>query len=149
MATTEGKKKQNREPTLKQKKAIAILGEKGGSISGAMRAAGYSPMTAKNPDKLTNTPAFKTFLDELEKAGVTDAKIAETISEGMNATKTIVMGGESNESFVDIQPDHQTRHKFVETAIKVKGHVRPVDPTGNTVNNFGQMIIGKGGKYED
>ena len=111
MATTEGKKKQNREPTLKQKKAIAILGEKGGSISGAMREAGYSPMTAKNPDKLTNTPAFKTF--------------------------------------VDIQPDHQTRHKFVETAIKVKGHVRPADNIGNTVNNFGQMVIGKGGKYED
>lgn len=149
MATTEGKKKQSRPPTLRQKKAIAILGAKGGSIASAMRQAGYSEKTVKNPDKLTKTPVFQSFLDELEKAGVTDAKIAETISEGMSATKTIVMGGESKESFIDIQPDYLTRHKFVETAIKVKGHVKPTDNTGNTVNNFGQMVIGKAEKYGD
>lgn len=44
---------------IRQQKAIKELVEKGGSVGSAMRKAGYSPKTAKNPKKLTETKAFK------------------------------------------------------------------------------------------
>lgn len=48
---------------LRQKKAIQTLVEKGGSVGSAMREAGYSPKTALNPKKLTETQAFKDIVD--------------------------------------------------------------------------------------
>src|SRR5688572_12824672 len=57
-------------PTLKQKKAVENLVEHGGSVGKAMRDAGYSPATAKTPQKLTEGPGYqeaaKPFLDKLE-----------------------------------------------------------------------------------
>ena len=49
--------------TLKQKKAIDNAVENGGNVSKAMRDAGYSPNTAKNPSKLTNTSAWAELMD--------------------------------------------------------------------------------------
>jgi len=45
--------------TIKQKEAIKEIVEKRGSISGAMRAVGYSDKTAKNPKNLTESKAYK------------------------------------------------------------------------------------------
>lgn len=47
--------------TAKQKKAIGILVESGGDlpVSKAMEQAGYSPATAKNPKKLTESEAYR------------------------------------------------------------------------------------------
>jgi hypothetical protein len=47
--------------TSKQKKAIAILVESGGDmpVSKAMVQAGYTPATAKTPQKLTESDAYK------------------------------------------------------------------------------------------
>lgn len=129
-----------RKLTEKQKKAVAILVEDGGSVSGAMRKAGYSPATAKTPSKLTDSPAF---IDYLEKAGVTDQKLAQVLNEGLNATKAVVMAAETNDSFVDIQPDYQTRHKYLETAIKVKGHVKPQDGGNTYIFNKGDIVKSK------
>lgn len=44
---------------IRRQKAIKELVENGGSVGAAMRKAGYSPKTAKNPEKLTKTKAFK------------------------------------------------------------------------------------------
>jgi hypothetical protein len=52
-------------PTFKQKKAVKIMGENGGVASAAMIAAGYSPATAKNPEKLTKSQGFKTLGAEI------------------------------------------------------------------------------------
>lgn len=46
----------------RQKKAIANLVETGGSVSAAMRKAGYSPKTAKTPKKLTESKAWEKIL---------------------------------------------------------------------------------------
>ena len=119
--------------TLKQKKAIEyIVG--GDSVSKAMTKAGYAPTTAKNPSELTNS---KTFQEILEKTGISDERLSEVLNEGLGATKTIVMGKDSNESFVDIQPDHPTRHKFLETALRLKGHSK--DEAPNTIIN--QILV--------
>ena len=120
--------------TPKQKKAIVKVVENGGNVSKAMRDAGYSPATAKNPQKLTESQAFRIYM---EKAGVTDEKLVGVLKDGLEATKTIVMGSEDS-SFVDIQPDHPTRHKYLETAIKIKGLN---NNDGTTVNiNFNKVV---------
>lgn len=113
--------------TERQKKAFTKVLENGGNVSKAMKESGYSDAMAKNPQKLTQSQAFQKFMED---AGVTNQKLADVLKDGLNASKTIVMGKEED-SFVDIQPDHPTRHKFLETALKIKGIGK--DESGNTI----------------
>lgn len=114
-------------PTTKQKKAIKYIVE-GDSASKAMAKAGYAPSVAKNPKVLTDSI---TFIETMEKLGISDEKLAKVLEEGLEATKTIVMGSKED-SFVDIQPDHPTRHKFLETGLRLKGHSKEVT-NNNTI----------------
>jgi hypothetical protein len=111
--------------TTKQAKAIkhVIAGD---SPHKAMKKAGYSPNTYKDPKKLTKSPAFA---EVLEKAGISDEQLAKVLKDGLGATKAIVMGIKSEESFVDVVPDHPTRHKFLETGLRLKGHDKEIPPT--------------------
>lgn len=118
--------------TARQKKAMKILVENGGkSVSGAMRAAGYSPKTAKNPEKLTKSKSWEELLEEY----IPDDLLAQKINEGLEANRTISANViiKSNDptvkektansrtvDFIDV-PDHAVRHKFVETSLKIKG----------------------------
>jgi len=64
-------------PTLKQQLAIAKLVEnRGTSIGQAMRDAGYTPATAKNPQNLTNSIGFK---EALEEYGLTEELITRAL----------------------------------------------------------------------
>lgn len=131
--------------TEKQKKALAKVLENGGNVSKAMKESGYSDAMAKNPQKLTQSQAFQQYM---QKAGVTDERLVSVIKEGLEANKVIVMGKDSSESFVDIQPDHPTRHKFLETSLKIKGIGR--DGEGNNIQtNYVQIINQKAEKYSD
>lgn len=114
--------------TLKQKLAVKEIVENHGSVSGAMIKAGYPATTAKNPKNLTESKGFKELLDQM---GVTDEKLARVLNEGLEANKTIVMGKDSNEAFVDIQPDHPTRHKFLETGLRLRGYAKEEAPNFN------------------
>lgn len=51
-------------PSIKQKKAFDNAVENGGNMGKAMIDAGYSPNTAKTPQKLTNTQAWQGLMDE-------------------------------------------------------------------------------------
>lgn len=51
-------------PTFRQKKALDKVVENGGNISKAMEAAGYSPKTAKTPQKLTESKGWKELMDK-------------------------------------------------------------------------------------
>lgn len=113
--------------TIKQKKAIAHIIE-GDSVSKAMLKAGYSPATAKDPKKLTESPIF---LKVLEKAGVTDEKLAERLNEGLDAT-------------FKGSPDYNVRHKYLETGLRVKGHTKET-PNINFVMPVVKIIDGRTG----
>lgn len=130
--------------TSKQQKALAKIVENGGNVSKAMRDVGYSANTAKTPQKLTESKAF---IEYMEKAGVTDEKLTTVIREGLDASKAVVMGKESQESFVDVQPDYAIRHKYLETALRVKGIGQ--DKGSTNIQNFGQMIMAQREKYND
>lgn len=126
------KVKTKRKPTIKQRRAVANLVANGGNVASAMRDAGYSEAMARNPQKLTESEYVQALMHEV---GLTDKDGFVLLKEGMAATKTIVMGKEED-SFVDIQPDFPTRHKYLETFMKLRGLGRQVGEGGNTNFNF-------------
>ena len=118
-------------PSIRQKRAIKLALENGGNISKAMRDAGYSPATAKNPDKLTETRAWQDMIEEY----LPDEDLLRVNKEGLEATRVIsaIANGKqasgATTDFIEV-PDHATRHKYLETAYKVKGRLAP-DPLQN------------------
>ncbi|MDH3325044.1 MAG: hypothetical protein OEL89_05380 [Candidatus Peregrinibacteria bacterium] len=62
--------------TTKQKNALKKMVENGGNASKAMKEAGYSPKTAKTPQKLTNSKGFKDLCDE---QGLTEELIISSL----------------------------------------------------------------------
>ena len=127
--------------TLKQKLAVKEILDNNGNVSKAMTKAGYPPTTAKNPQQLTRSKGFKELMDKM---GISDEKLAKRLNEGLDATKAVVMGVKSEDSFVDIQPDYITRHKYIETSLKLKGHL---DNQPQANNNFIQIIKEQQNKY--
>ncbi len=108
----------------KQRKVAQILLEDTGtSVGQAMRDVGYSKGYAKNPQDLIKTKSFQQILEE---AGVSDEKLSKVLDEGLDA---------KNKDGAD----YSVRHKYLETAIKVKGHIKDSEPTGNTYNTFIQQ----------
>lgn len=99
-----------------------------------LKEVGYSESVSESPSLVTKSKGFQQLLED---AGVTDEKLAEVMNEGLSATKAVVMGTKSEESFVDIQPDYAIRHKYLETSLKVKG----LQQTGTGGNTF---IFNKG-----
>ena len=55
----------DRKPSQRMVRAVNNMVENGGNVSKAMRDGGYSPATAKNPGKLTNSKGFKLLCKDL------------------------------------------------------------------------------------
>lgn len=117
--------------TLKQKRAVKKLLENGGNVSKAMKEAGYSKATSKTPKKLTEGKGFQ----ELMKEYLPDALLAKVHQEGLAATRLNGVGGmKLNIDKGEIQdmghsdletPDYAVRHKYLDTAYKLKGVYAP------------------------
>lgn len=67
--------------TIKQKKAFNRVVENGGNVSRAMMEAGYSPATAKTPQKLTESKSW----EELMSKHLNDKDLAKHHKELLNA----------------------------------------------------------------
>lgn len=109
--------------TARQKKAMAkLLENHGTSVSAAMRAAGYSPNTAKNPMELTKSKSWEELLNQY----LPDDKLAQKIDEGLDANRVISaintgkQASGATSDFIEV-PDFAVRHKYVETSLKIKG----------------------------
>lgn len=111
--------------TTRQKKAIANLVENGGIISRAMLDAGYSPATAKTPQKLTESIGFRTLADRIP-----DDLLEKVHLEGLQATQ-VRFTPEGNR--IDVE-DYATRHKYLDTAHKLKGTYAPEKSVTLTIN---------------
>lgn len=68
----------------KQRRAVDNLVENGGIISRAMQDAGYSPKTAKTPQKLTESKGFKEIMEEY---GLTDELIIGSLVDDIKSKK--------------------------------------------------------------
>lgn len=119
--------------TMKQKKALVKYIENHGNASKAMIDAGYDPTTAVNPSNLTKSKGWNELLEEY----LPDELLTKVHLEGLQATKVIAANityGDANEKtndFIDV-PDHPTRHKYLDTAYKVKKKIDS-DPNGTNI----------------
>jgi hypothetical protein len=124
--------------------------------SAAVVSAGYD---VRNPQHAASIgkAIWKKHSDEngelvtcLEKHGVSFDSLAQRIKDGLSATKTknVKVNGDWVE--VDVV-DHQTRHKFLETAIRVRNADPPkkIDITTQTFESKLFEIIGKQQVIED
>lgn len=80
--------------------------------------AGYSPSTAIAASNNIESPRVKELMaDILDRKGLTDDKLADSLKEGLeNANR--IHGTDDN--FVEV-PDYPTRHRYLETALDLKG----------------------------
>lgn len=112
--------------------------ENGGNVSKAMREAGYAPSVAANPEKLTKSKAWEELLEQY----FPDALVLDKGFEGLDATRasnaailitqdgTVVKAEE--QGLIEV-PDYLTRHKYLETVLKLK---KRLGPETQTVNNI-------------
>ncbi len=99
--------------TIKQKLALAEILHNGGNVGAAMRKCGYSPKTAKTPQKLTESMGFQLLTQDF----LPDQKLLSIHRQGLEAVK---FHSDENGQFMVI-PDFVIRGKFVELAYKIKG----------------------------
>lgn len=109
--------------TIRQKKAFDKTLENGGNVSKAMSKSGYSKAMAKNPQKLTQSKGWQELMDK----HLPDDLLAKVHREGLEAGKTVyknnVTTGEMEE--VGFEPDFSVRHKYLDSAYKLKGSYAP------------------------
>jgi len=117
-------------PTFKQKMAFRKTLENNGNVSKSMKQAGYGKGSAKNPKLLTDSDGWQTLMDKY----FPDEKLAQVEQEGLEANRVISaqvtiksddptvknkQATARDVDFIDV-PDHAVRHKFLETALKLK-----------------------------
>lgn len=69
-------------PTIKQKKAVELLAKGETNVGKAMREAGYSPASAKNPKHLTDSQGFKKLCKDY---GLTEDLILKSLVDDIKA----------------------------------------------------------------
>jgi hypothetical protein len=78
----------------------------------------------------------------LSRMGVTDDVLVGKIRDGMDAERPVVCDKE-----IFHEPDHAVRHKYVETALKLKGHLeKEVALTGITNIQVNFNLVGENGE---
>lgn len=121
--------------TKLQTDSVKALVETGGIVSTAMIKGGYSKKTAKTPQKLTNSKGFK----ELCEKYLPDELLIKVHKEGLKAVKKEqkIIGrdddGKPEYEMIDVE-DYAVRHKYLETAYKIKGKIGYEEPPGLQVN---------------
>ncbi len=121
--------------TLKQKKAVEkILENTGKPMGDILREVGYSEGTAVNPQQVTNSKGWKELMEEY----LPDDLLAKVHQEGLEAYKVeagVRIGGREGIAAEATEiPDFSTRHKYLDSAYKLKGAYAPDKQISVTVD---------------
>lgn len=106
------------------------------NTAAAMVATGTTSkdVAKKQGNRLSTTVNVQQAIqDKLESHNITHSKILDTISEALTATKAIVMGKNSEESFVDLVPDWGARLKAADMSLKLMGAYNPKPKEPNEI----------------
>lgn len=126
-------------PTTRQKIAFKEV-LNGTKLSKAMIKAHYAKSTSLTTGKLTRTKGW----EELMEQHLPDKLLAKVHKEGLASYKVekgAVIGGEVGIASAEIQvPDFSTRHKYLDSAYKLKGRY-PDGEVGDKTFNVTQIII--------
>lgn len=128
------KKPSKQKLTVRERKFIKGLME-GKTPSQAMREAGYTESTARVKSSAKVAELQPTIQALMEKRGLTDNRFLEVLERGLESTKVISCNivavdkegmkdaDSMTKDFIDV-PDFATQHKYMETGLKLKGHLR-------------------------
>ncbi len=120
--------------TIQQRALVKGLTE-GLSVPEAAKRAGYCEASGKGKVySMLRQPHFQSAISAMMQAqGLGDDVLLASLKEGLEAMKTNAAGQE--------QPDHATRHRFLETALKVRGGFAPVKSLkGNISFDLGEIL---------
>ena len=110
--------------TFKQRKWLKIYLELGNATEAAMRTYDCKDRESASQIGWENLRKLD-FGDLMEESGLTDDKLNKKLVEGLDATRSVSAritnkdAGVDTDDFIDV-PDFQTRHKYLETALKLK-----------------------------
>lgn len=130
------KKRKTKAPQLKPKQALFIklyTDQKSETFGNALKSAlkaGYKQEYAEKILGVMSENVATSMTDAMERAGITDEKLVGVLGEGLEAKRVISARVTDRDADVDTDdfievPDHPTRHKFLDTAIKLKGAYAP------------------------
>lgn len=115
------------------KKDLIFAREYIASGGNATKAARISDPNSRFPSQVGSARKKKlNFSALLDKNGVKDVLLAKVIREGLMAKKRYSSPTEPD----TYEDDHPTRHKFLETALKVKGHMSNIETQNNIQVNI-------------
>jgi len=124
----------NKEPQDRQKELLKYMSENVGiSMSQAMKDLGYSESYSNSPNKIKKTKGWKSLMRKY----LPDRKLCKVVKQGLDANRIISamntgkQASGATSDFIEV-PDHAVRHKFVETALKMKGKL--IEKTDLTTN---------------
>lgn len=117
--------------TVKQRLAVKEITENHLPVSKAMLKVGYDSDTASKPSNLTKSKGFKELIAQL---GVSDEDLAEILSGGLRANKVVTSPTEPDKEY----PDWATRHKYLETGLRLRGYAKEEAPNFN-INFINQV----------
>jgi phage terminase small subunit len=122
--------------TAKQRKFVKAKAEGKTTTAAAQEAYGisYNSARALGSENMTKLSIQEAVNAELSRQGVTLEAIIKPITDGLTATKVIVMGKESADSFVDLTPDHSVRLKASSMAAQFMGIGKQAEATPLSVH---------------
>lgn len=122
--------------SLRQQAAFNELVANGGSIAAAMKKVLYSDKTARTPKKLTDSIGFQELLEK----ELPDDLLAKVHLEGLKATTFYSEGIGRGETQLVEKTDFAVRHRYLESAYKIKGKLKEVE-TPQTIPHQTLIII--------
>lgn len=125
----------NKRLTFKQRKFLEWYIKTGNATESAMQAYDVKDRTAAGQIGWENLKKLD-IAEFLEESGVTDKKLVDTINEGLEAKKR---NRDYETGEVSYDPDHMARHKFLTTALELKGRTK--QPQNILQQNNYQVVI--------
>lgn len=132
--------------TIKEKKFVKAYIETGNATEAAMQV--YDCKDRDVAASIGGENLVKLEISSImDNHGLTNDKLVEVLKNGLEANRVISAISTDKEApgattdFIDV-PDHATRHKYLETAFKLKGELgqKQEKPSG-VINNFGNLIL--------
>jgi len=120
--------------TAKLKKMLVLISG-GMSKNKAAIKAGYA-QSASGFRAMTN--AKREIQDLMEGTGLTDFTLIKHLTDGLDATKLV------GDRIKEVVPDWTNKHRYLETALKLKGHLR--DPNSMQSLNVGSIVLIRSGE---
>lgn len=134
--------------TPKQAKFVKAKIEGKSGTEAAMIAYNTTPKTARTiaSENMAKPSIIEAINTEFERQGITLERIVKPIHDALDAQKIVTSPTEPDA----VVPDHAIRLKASGMAAQFMGIGKNNSgDSGNTINNFGQMVMQQKGKYSD